>query len=103
MAQKSNPAAEAVAAREAVKEQQNAEYYEREAAMKPTPTQAENDLAKVGALDIDSKEDDGSEWDEDQQRRVAEGKLLGGAYDTRVLEAGDSSEGGSRRGRKKAE
>lgn len=26
----------------------------------PTPTQAENDLAKVGALDIDSKVDDGS-------------------------------------------
>ena len=104
MAQKSNPAASAVAAREKVKEQQNAEYYEREAAMKPTPTQSENDLAKVGALDIDSKEDDGSEWDEDQQRRVAEGKLLGGAYDTRVLEASESGEGGSRRGRpKKAE
>lgn len=26
----------------------------------PTPTQRENDLAKVGALDIDDKEDDGS-------------------------------------------
>jgi hypothetical protein len=28
---------------------------------KPTPTQRENDLAKVGALDIDDKEADGSE------------------------------------------
>lgn len=28
--------------------------------VRPTPTQEENDLAKVGALDIDAKEPDGS-------------------------------------------
>lgn len=32
----------------------------RMANSQPTPTQRENDLAKVGALDIDDKEDDGS-------------------------------------------
>lgn len=38
----------------------NEEFYARGAASKPTPTQRENDLAKVGALNIDEKEDDGS-------------------------------------------
>lgn len=32
----------------------------RQSEAKPTPTQRENDLAKLGALDIDDKEDDGS-------------------------------------------
>lgn len=38
----------------------NADREQREANMKPTPTQRENDLAKLGLLDIDDKEDDGS-------------------------------------------
>lgn len=37
-----------------------AESEERMGASRPTPTQRENDLAKIGALDIDEKEDDGS-------------------------------------------
>lgn len=38
----------------------NQEAEERMAASTPTPTQEENDLAKVGALDLDSLQDDGS-------------------------------------------
>ena len=63
---------------------QNEEKAEREAKVKPTPTQRENDLAKVGALDIDSKEDDGSGPDYEHQKRVMEGRLPGGSpYETR--------------------
>lgn len=103
-----NSAKAAVDARTKAKDEQVAEYYEREANIKPTPTQAENDAAKVGALDVDEKEDDGSEWDDEHQRRVMEGRLPGGSpYDTRALEAGEAGEsggGGSRRGRpRKAE
>lgn len=72
-----------------------AEFYEREAGVKPTPTQRENDLAKVGALNIDEKEPDGSESDEEHQARVMQGRLPGGnPYVTR----GESS-GEPRRGR----
>ncbi|MBA3572683.1 MAG: hypothetical protein H0W34_12115 [Pyrinomonadaceae bacterium] len=46
--------------RNAAMQKQNEEFYAADAARKPTPTQRENDLAKVGALDIDDKEDDGS-------------------------------------------
>jgi hypothetical protein len=53
-------ATEGVDARAALVSKSNAEFYEQEAAGKPTPTQHESDLAKVGALDIDAKEDDGS-------------------------------------------
>jgi len=53
-------ATEGVDHRAAVTQKRTADYYEKSAASKPTPTQRENDLARVGALDIDSKEDDGS-------------------------------------------
>lgn len=60
------------------------ETEERTAKVKPTPTQRENDLAKVGALDHDSKEPDGSEPDEVVQHRAMVGRLPGGgAYETR--------------------
>jgi hypothetical protein len=45
-------------ARAAAERAQNQES--RQMGVQPTPTQRENDLAKVGALDIDDKEDDGS-------------------------------------------
>jgi len=38
----------------------NVEAGRRQAEGKPTPTQRENDLAKLGLLDHDEKEDDGS-------------------------------------------
>jgi hypothetical protein len=43
------------AAAERAKEQEA-----KQMGVQPTPTQRENDLARVGALDIDDKEDDGS-------------------------------------------
>jgi hypothetical protein len=104
MARNEHPAAAAVQAREEVKNQQVAEFYEREASLQPTPTQAENDLARVGALDHDAKEDDGSEWEADAQARLMQANLAGGPYSTRSLEAGSAGESGEeaaarRRGR----
>lgn len=86
-----------VDAREEVKNKQNAEYYERAAAAQPTPTQRENDLAKVGAQNLDEKEDDGSEWEDEAQVRVATEKL-NNPYNVRDLSAPES--GRTRRGRK---
>src|SRR4051812_33293991 len=74
-----------------------AEFYEREASVKPTPTQRENDLAKVGALDIDDKEPDGSESDEEHQARVMQGRLPGGnPYVTRAEGTGEPRRGRGR-------
>jgi hypothetical protein len=93
-----------VAARNAAKEASVAEYYALSEAAKPTPTQEENDLATVGALDIDKKEDDGSEWEADSVRRVMEGNIPGNnPYDTRSMDDSGSESSAPRRGRKKAE
>src|SRR4051812_45029878 len=86
MAKSDNPAAAGVEHREKVKNEQVAEFYERQANLRPTPSQLENDLARVGAPP-DALEDDGSEWEADAQRRVMEGKL-DNPYETRDLEAG---------------
>jgi hypothetical protein len=94
MARNDHPAAAAVQAREEVKNRQVAEFYEREANLQPTPTQAEIDLARVGALNHDDKEDDGSEWEADAQARVMQANLAGGPYSTRSLEAGPAGESG---------
>src|SRR5215207_492852 len=77
MPRNQNPAAAGVAEREAAKQASVDEYYEREANSQPTPTQEENDLAKVGALDIDQKEHDGSESEEEALRRTMESRLPG--------------------------
>src|SRR4051812_1829628 len=92
MAKSDNPAAAGVEHREKVKNEQVAEFYERQANLRPTPSQAENDLARVGALDLDEKEHDGSEDDFEGQRRVMEGKL-NNPYETRGLEAGGGGSG----------
>lgn len=100
MPKNEDPRAAEVAARNAAKEQSVADYYARSEAARPTPSQAENDLAKVGALDVDSKEDDGSEWEADVQRRVMEGHLDGGPYVTRDMSGNEGGEEQPRRGRK---
>jgi len=46
--------------RAAVTATSNEEAEERMSVSTPTPTQEENDLAKVGALELDSLQDDGS-------------------------------------------
>lgn len=69
-------AAAGVDARLKVKDQQVKASQERHDNMQPTPTQRENDLARVGALDLnEEKDDDGSEWETDHTRRVAAEKL----------------------------
>src|SRR5215207_2574279 len=84
----SEAAAAGVAEREAAKQSSVDEYYEREANSQPTPTQEENDLAKVGALGLDDKEPDGSEPEEVAQRRAMESRLPGSQpYANRALGA----------------
>ena len=80
--------------RTAVKDKQVAEYYERKASEKPTPTQRECDLARVGALDLDDKEPDGSESEAEQQRRVMQGNV-DNPYNTRSMD--NDGNGNSRR------
>lgn len=94
-------AAKGVDERLAAKEKQVAEYYERHENLQPTPTQRENDLARVGALDIDDKEDDGSEWEDEANVRVMTGRLPGNnPYETRDLAAPEA--GRQRRGGRKS-
>lgn len=97
---KDHPAVKGVDQRLSAKDQSVKEYYERQENLQPTPTQRENDLARVGALDIDDKEDDGSEWEDEAHQRVMTAKLPGNnPYDTRDLaapEAGRARRGGRR-------
>ena len=84
---KSDPhkaAVKGVDEREDVKQSSVDDYYARSEAAQPTPTQRENDLAKVGALNIDDKEDDGSEPEGDAVRRIMESRIPGNnPYETR--------------------
>jgi hypothetical protein len=69
--------------RSAAMEASNREAMRRMDASKPTPTQRENDLAKVGALNVDEKEDHGGEDEQVAMRRTMEAKLSGQPYYTR--------------------
>ena len=83
MAEVNKEAAKGVKARSEVKDKQVKEYYERDAKNVPTPTQAENDLAKVG-VHVEHEQAKGTETDEEYQRRAMEGRLPGSnPYDTR--------------------
>lgn len=75
MADAKEVAAKGVDDRLAARDKSVKDYYERMDNVQPTPTQRENDLAKVGAHDLDVKEDDGSEWQDDHDRRVALEKI----------------------------
>jgi hypothetical protein len=70
----------------AVRDQIVADYYERSAAAKPTPTQRECDLIRTGAMTVDDeKEDDGSGPEGDHVRRILEAKVPGNnPYETRM-------------------
>src|SRR5215207_1745590 len=85
-------AAEGVQRRAEAKQASVDDYYARQEGLQPTPTQEENDRAKVGAMtleELDNKEDDGSEWQDEGTRRVMEAKLPGNnPYETRELDAG---------------
>ena len=98
-AERAKTAAEkAVDARAAAMEKQNAAYYERANNAQPTPTQRENDLAKVGALDIDDKEDDGSEWDDEARHRIAT-ENLNNPYNVDATPPADRPRRGGKRGK----
>lgn len=63
----------------------NAAAMERMDNSRPTPTQEENDLARVGALDHDAKEDDGSPDEQELVDRTMLAKSSGLSYDTREM------------------
>lgn len=70
------------------------EYYEQSARVKPTPTQREADLMKLG-IPVEP-EPDGGESDEEFQRRNLEGRLShNNPYETRAV---GGSTGEPRRG-----
>lgn len=86
-----NVAAADVDARLSAKDQQVQENEAREAASRPTPTQRENDLARVGALDLDNKEDDGSEPEVEVQKRAMESRSgINNPYTTREMKSPDA-------------
>lgn len=79
-------AVKGVRERQKAQDEANAEAYRRMHVSTPTPTQEENDLAKVGALDIDKKQDDGSGPDERLNPRPVRRNVEAGApapYTTR--------------------
>ena len=87
MAKEEHPAQKGVDHRRSVMEKQNDEYYARSAASRPTPTQEENDRAKVG-MPVDP-EPDGSEPEHVAVKRVMESRMPGGSpYDTRAMGTG---------------
>jgi len=96
-------AVEGVDARLKVKDDQVQAKAEREANLQPTPTQRENDLARVGALDIDDKEDDGSEADAENVNRVLAAKLPGAnPYENATSESSEESKPkAAKRGKRK--
>jgi hypothetical protein len=77
------------AARKAMQEQREerakltAEAVNRMESTQPTPTQEENDLAKLG-IAVDEKEDDGSGETVIEKRIVANQPLGPGGYETRA-------------------
>jgi hypothetical protein len=84
-------------ARKAVQEQREerakatAEAVKRMESTQPTPTQEENDLAKVGVM-VDEKEDDGSGETVIERRIVANQPLGPQGYETRGMESKEARE-----------
>lgn len=84
-------------ARKAVQEQREerakhtAEAVKRMESTQPTPTQEENDLAKVGVA-VDEKEDDGSGETVIERTLVANKPLGPGGYETRGMETKEARE-----------
>jgi hypothetical protein len=80
--------------RKAVQEQREerakltAEAVKRMESTQPTPTQEENDLAKVGVV-VDQKEDDGSGETVIERTIVANKPLGPGGYETRAVKKKD--------------
>jgi len=73
------------------REKATAEAVKRMESTQPTPTQEENDLAKVG-VNVDEKEDDGSGETIIERRIVANQPLGPGGYETRGMESKEARE-----------
>jgi len=79
----------------ATRDRLNSEYFSAAENVKPSPTQRECDLLKLG-IPLDEREPSGAEPEHEFQRRVMEGRLShNNPYETRNL----GSEGEPRRGR----
>lgn len=63
----------------------NKEHEERVAHSKPTPTQEENDLAKLGAS-VHDKQADGSAPDPHRTKQMEAKPAAGGGYQTRAAQ-----------------
>lgn len=73
-------------------EERTREQLKRAERQRPTPTQRENDLAKVGALDLDApKEND--QYGDDEREAIAKtmGARLPEGYETRQVDPGTRS------------
>lgn len=82
---KDHPSLQGVEDRAKRSEQASAETFARMQGSRPTPTQIEVDLAKVGALDLDApKEDDGSGPEMVHVRALVPADEAGG-YNTRAM------------------
>ena len=101
MAKSDDPRVDEVRARMAARDKSVEDFYAQQEGLRPTPTQEENDLAKVGAMTPDDpKEDDGSDWEIDHQRKIMEARVPGNnPYDTRAFESGPEGADAPRRGR----
>lgn len=105
MARNEHPGRKAVADSRSAIEQRTAEQYERHEASQPTPTQEENDLARLGALDHDEKEPDGSEPEEVAVQRMMAARFPGNqGYGNRAMSTSgdDQSNEAQRRGAESA-
>jgi hypothetical protein len=60
-----------VAESQSAQDKANADYYKAQENLKPTPTQRENDLAKMG-VPVENKEPDGSEPQAEADKRAAQ-------------------------------
>lgn len=73
------------------RDQLNAEYFERSEGVKPSPTQRECDLLKLG-VPLDEREPSGAEPEHEAVRRVMEARLPhNNPYESRAIGAGESS------------
>jgi hypothetical protein len=98
MADEKHPALRGVEERERVAREQVDLYYKQDAQNRPTPSQAENDAAKVGQP-AEQLEPDGSPPEAETVDRILTARSPNNQpYDTRALEAGEPGAEQPRRG-----
>jgi hypothetical protein len=103
MANSNDPRMKALEAQREEAERRTAEQLARQDASQPTPTQAENDMAKMG-MSVDEKEDHGGEPEGEAVARVFDPGFRATAadYATRDMGAGRGGRGAKRGTAKRA-